>query len=494
MKKVIIVGAGIAGLTAGVYAVQSGFDVTIYEQHTVPGGASTSWRRKGYLFEGGMHWLTGSSPKVPMHEVWTEVGALNASVPIYNRDPFFTYEVQGKTVCLYRDLEKLRNHLLELAPEDAKEINSLCKDLKKFTKVQMPVMDIKGVKTKNKKKLEISSILHMMPALTRMSFYTNQSVMEYSERFQNPILRSFLQTMIGPEYNASGLVFTLATFLSGDGGYPEGGSLGMAKRIADTVKVLGGKIEYGKSVDRVEVKKGVAVGVILNGKLEEADAVIVAQDTLVAIDQLFVPPIHDAWADTMRKVTVPILDTFICLGVEADLSDLPENITFQLEKPIYCGDIAATSIGLNNYSGYKGYAPEGCTAVTAFCSGDSYDFWKKCKEDGTYEAEKEKLATSYIEAISNRFPKIAGKVAVWDVATPLTYERYLRSYKGSWMTGMEKGKKSNTYPSKPEGIEGVYFASHRLMAPGGLPGAAMMGRQAVQFLCKDTDTVFQGKA
>ncbi|HOE56630.1 MAG TPA: oleate hydratase, partial [Bacillota bacterium] len=57
MKKVIIVGAGIAGLTAGVYALQSGFDTTIYESHTIPGGACTSWRRKGYLFEGGLLWL-----------------------------------------------------------------------------------------------------------------------------------------------------------------------------------------------------------------------------------------------------------------------------------------------------------------------------------------------------------------------------------------------------------------------------------------------------
>ena len=42
MKKIIIVGAGLAGLTAGIYARQSGFDVTIYESHSIPGGASTS--------------------------------------------------------------------------------------------------------------------------------------------------------------------------------------------------------------------------------------------------------------------------------------------------------------------------------------------------------------------------------------------------------------------------------------------------------------------
>ena len=62
-KRVIIVGAGISGLTAGIYARRSGFDVTILESHNISGGLSTSWKRKGYLFEGGMHWLTGSSEK-----------------------------------------------------------------------------------------------------------------------------------------------------------------------------------------------------------------------------------------------------------------------------------------------------------------------------------------------------------------------------------------------------------------------------------------------
>lgn len=493
MKKVVIVGAGIAGLTAGVYAAQSGFDVTIYEQHTIPGGASTSWKRKGYLFEGGMHWLTGSSPSTSLHGLWTEIGALNDKVSVFNRDPFFTFEDQGKTVCLYRDLNKFRNQLLELAPEDEKEIIKLSKDLMKFTKMQMPIMDIKGVKVKNKKKMSAASILSMMPALPRMGFYSKQSVREFTERFKNPILGRFLQAIIGPENNASGLVFTMATLMSGDGGYPEGGSLAMARRIADYLKVLGGRIEYGKSVDRVEVRNGAACGVIIEGELVKSDAVIVTQDTMVAIDRLFAIPIHEAWAETMREVTIPMLDTFICLGVEADLSELPESISFKVEKPFNCGDISVNMISLNNYAGYRGYAPEGCTAVTTICSGDSYDFWKKCKEDGTYEAEKEKLAYAYIEAISAKYSKIAGKVTVWDVATPLTYERYLCSYKGSWMTGSGKGRMAS-YPSKPESIQNVYFASHRLMPPGGLPGAAVMGRTAVQYLCKDTNTIFQGKS
>lgn len=494
MKKVLIVGAGIAGLTAGIYARESGFDVTIYEGHTIPGGASTSWRRKGYLFEGGMHWLTGSTPKVPLNQLWRELGALDDSVQVKYHDPFVAFDYNGQTAYLYRDAEKLRRHFLEIAPEDAKEINRLCSDVKKFTKISMPVMDIKGVKVKHKAKMPISMVFGMLPALPRMSFYAKQTVSEYAQRFKSPILQRLLINTIGADQAATGLVFTLSTFASGDGGYPEGGSLAMAARMAKRFEALGGKIEYSKPVEKVLVQNGIAVGAVVNGETIKADAVIVTQDTLAAVDRLFDSPIHEPWTERMRKETVPMLDTFISIGIEADLSGLPERMSFVPNTPLICGGIPQTTVGICNYAGYPGYAPEGCTAVTCIIMGDSYDFWKKCKENGAYQEEKEKLAQSVIAVLAEKFPQTAGKIAVWDVATPLTYERYLGSYKGSWMSVMPKGKSPEYYPCKPESIQNLYFAGQRLRCPGGVPGALDSGRNAVQFLCKDTDTVFQGNS
>ncbi len=492
MKKLIIIGAGIAGLTAGVYALQSGFDVTIYESHTIPGGASTSWRRKGYLFEGGMHWLTGSSPKTPLNKLWREVGALDDAVNIYNRDPFFTFEYNGQTAYLYRDIDKMRQHFLEISPDDEKEIIKFCRDIKKFTRVAMPIMDIKNVKVKKKSSFDLSAIISMLPALPRMSFYANQTVKEFAERFKSPLLQSLFKNIVGADYNATAMAFTIATLSSGDGGYPEGGSLYMAGRMAKRFDALGGTIKYGKEVSKVSVQNGVASGVIINGEHINADAVIVTQDALVAIDTLFDSPIQEPWAQKMRKSIKPVLNTFISVGVEADLSDVPESLTFITDESLLCGGVQEYTISINNYAGYKGYAPEGCTAMTSIIMGDSYDFWKACKENGTYEAEKQKLAEAFINILAKKYPQTARKIAVWDIATPLTYERYLHSYKGSWMSIMGKGSKMESYPSKPESIKNVYFAGHRIMVPGGLPVAAETGRKAVQYLCRDTNTVFQG--
>lgn len=492
MKQVFIIGAGIAGLTAGIYARQSGFDVTIYESHSIPGGASTSWRRNGYYFEGGLHWLTGSSPKTQLNKLWREVGALDDTVEIHNRDPFFSYEMDGARACLYRDVETLRKHLTTISPADRKEINRLCADVKKFIKMQMPVMDLPKLKAKHPSKFPMSMLFSMLPALPRMKYYQDIMTREYAEKFKSPLIRKLICNMIGDSFNASGVVFTIATLAAGDGGYPVGGSLAMANRMAKHFLSLGGTIKYKTPVEKVVVEHGAAKGVLIAGETIAADAVIVTQDTLRAIDTLFDEPIREPWAERMRRETEPVLNVFVGLGVQADLSDMPANCTFPLEEPIRIGELAFDSLGYNNYAGFAGYAPDGCTALTTVLIGDSYSFWKQCKADGTYETEKQKLAERVIRSLEQRYPQIAGKVTVWDVATPLTYERYLGSYKGSWMTVTKKGQSNTQYPCKPENIANLYFAGQRLMTPGGCPVALNTGRTAAQHLCLDTDTVFQG--
>jgi phytoene dehydrogenase-like protein len=59
-QSIIIIGAGIAGLSAGCYARMNGYDATIFELHSQPGGLCTAWNRKGYTFDGCIHYLFGS--------------------------------------------------------------------------------------------------------------------------------------------------------------------------------------------------------------------------------------------------------------------------------------------------------------------------------------------------------------------------------------------------------------------------------------------------
>ena len=489
--KVVIVGAGIAGLTTAVYAQRSGFDVTLIEQHSIVGGMCTSWKRKGYLFEGAIHWLTGSSPKTGVYSVWKDTGALGEDIPISLKDPFYSVEHDEQVINLYRNIDKTVEHLKAISPEDVSLLKQLAKDVKALSKMQMPITDIKGVKVKNPKRMTLGFLFKMLPAIPALQRLGKISCADFAKRFKHPAIQRLFR-IVPDEYSATSFVFTLATLHTGDGGYPEGGSLAMVQRMAKTFTDLGGKILLNTQVQKVNLSDENAAGVCtvtgvtLANEEVDADAVIVAQETVAALDKLFDTPPEDEWIKGLRKNLKPAICTFISIGVRAELPDviIPE---WTLEKPISFGD---TEINEISFYSYRNYAPEGGTALTTISFGDTYDFWKKSKDEGRYEEEKQALAEHFSRALCEKYPQCEGKIEVIDIATPLTYERYTGAYRGSWMSIMEPGDKMTQHPGNCENISGLYFAGHRLMPPGGLPSAAASGFKTAQMLCRQFDVMF----
>jgi phytoene dehydrogenase-like protein len=241
------------------------------------------------------------------------------------------------------------------------------------------------------------------------------------------------------------------------------------------------------------IESGRVTGVLVNGERRAAEAVIIASDTMSAVNALFAVPPQDEWIQNMKRDTRGTTCTFACIGVRADLKERPHQIAFPLKRPIYCAGEAIQILGVNNYAAHNGYAPEGGTALTSFFGEtDSYDWWRKARDNGTYTAEKQKLADSLIEELGGFIPAVKNSLDVVEIATPLTWERYTASWHGSWMTSMGVGAKMVTYPCVLREGRGVFFAGQRTQPPGGLPVALTSGRRAVQLLCRETDTVFEG--
>ena len=84
-SKVVIIGGGVAGLSAGIYSAMNGFDTEILEMHSVAGGQCTAWDRKKYRFDYCLHWLVGTS-KGPFHEIWKETNVLTDTTEIIDHE------------------------------------------------------------------------------------------------------------------------------------------------------------------------------------------------------------------------------------------------------------------------------------------------------------------------------------------------------------------------------------------------------------------------
>ena len=135
-------------------------------------------------------------------------------------------------------------------------------------------------------------------------------------------------------------------------------------------------------------------------------------------------------------------------------------------------------------------APSGKSVVEVMFTSN-HKYWRKLAEDRErYEAEKQQVAITVIEQLEKRLHGLTGQIEVVDVATPLTYEHYTGNWQGSmegWMIttktmGMTMTGKgmSKTLP----GLGNFYMVGQWVEPGGGVPTAAMSGRNAMQIICK----------
>lgn len=84
-KKIVIIGGGVAGLSAGIYAKLNGFDAEIIEMHSITGGQCTAWDRKGFRFDYCLHWLVGTRLG-SFNDIWKETNVINDKVEIIDHE------------------------------------------------------------------------------------------------------------------------------------------------------------------------------------------------------------------------------------------------------------------------------------------------------------------------------------------------------------------------------------------------------------------------
>jgi glycine/D-amino acid oxidase-like deaminating enzyme len=125
-KTMIIVGAGIAGLSTGCYAQMNGYKTSIFELHKIPGGLCAAWTRKGYTFDISMHLLTNSKSG-PFKKMWDELG-VTKDQEFHYHDSIVVVEGKGKRLDFCLDRERFEKQMLAISPDDVgliKEFNDL---------------------------------------------------------------------------------------------------------------------------------------------------------------------------------------------------------------------------------------------------------------------------------------------------------------------------------------------------------------------------------
>jgi phytoene dehydrogenase-like protein len=489
-KKIVIIGGGVAGLSAGIYGSLNGFDTEIIEMHSITGGQCTAWKRKGYRFDYCLHWLVGTRTG-PFNDIWKETGVLNYAVQIIDHEIHTKiYDSIGREFIIYTSLDHWEKYLCAFAPEDTAAIRKMCRDMRKSAFLS-PYSDPPGLRNPLN---SIRSLFRMWPVMMLFMKYGRKNTKAYFDKlkFKNPVLLSFFDSMYGSrDFSALAFIMMFAWFNQKNAGYLIGGSLPMAERMTDMFLQLGGKLTSKKKVMKIIVENNEAKGVILeDGTRVDADYVISAADGHSTIFDMLEgkylsPKFTNAYENW--ELFTPLVQ--VSFGINKVIpSDTPAQL--HLDKEARIGrTVTANGYSFMNYQFDPTMAPEG-KSVIVMRYETPWEIWKNLTKE-EYAAEKEKIrkdATMYLE---KHYHGITPLIEETDVATPLTDVRYTGVWKGAYEGFMPSSKNlMDNLPPRLPGLKKFYMAGQWLFPGGGLPPAGQSGKWAIQYICKEEKRKF----
>ncbi len=482
-KSIIIIGAGLAGLSTGCYARMNGYQARIFELHNLPGGVCTDWKRNGYTIDGCIHFLMGCKPTASTYRLYQELGVLKANElkPRYDFNSFYS-ESTGQRLVVTGDLDKLAGDMKALAPADGKIVNEFiegCRAMQAFDMGLPKPRELMGLLD------NIRMFWNMRGHLKYFGRY-NISVAGFAKRIQDPFLRFCISYLFLPEMPLVILFMFLGQLSAGQLGYIEGGSQKFSRAVADRFGELGGEVTYGAEVEEIMVENDRAGGVRLaDGSQHRADLIVSAADGHSTIFRMLQGRyIDQGIRDRYEKWPLfsPILT--VSYGVAGKFPEQPHTQTVILKEPVNVSGRDVSALMLRKFDYDLTLAPEGKTVVQVLIP-TGYEYWMDLQEDRPrYEAEKSEVAKKVMAKLDSVLPGMASKVEMTDVATPYTYWRYTRNYRGAFEGWLMTPEMLRAYvPKTLPGLAGFYMAGQWVEPGGGIPPALSSGRNVLQIIC-----------
>lgn len=485
MKKVIIIGSGIAGLSAGCYLRMNGYDTEIFEFHSQPGGLCAAWKRKDYLIDGCIHWFVGCNPSDGLYDIWDGLVDMK-DFPFVVYDEFCSVAREGITIRLYGDQGKLNRQLKAIAPEDSKVIDEFTSAIKEFSRFSFSSGKASEIMTLPEKMMMACKMIPMLLALLKWRI----PVDKYAGRFKNAAIRHFLTTSLGSKTPVSILLLNSSWFCNRNAGYPIGGAKGLVDRIVKRYEYLGGKIHYSAKVSKIIVENNTAKGVKLeNGQVHNGDIIVSASDGRSTILEMLGGEYRDKNINKLYfsgKYEPKSSGFYISLGVARKFDEsYKPYVYFDLKKPIIADGEEIKNVGVTVHNFDPNAAPEGKTILTVLIKSNDPKRWISLRRENKqdYDAKKDALAEEVIDELDAHFGNIKNNLEMVDVATPATYARYTNNWNGAIMGWTDVSLLINKPKKEINGLKNFYMCG-QWVADTGLPGAVKSGRDIAQIICR----------
>lgn len=497
----IIIGGGLAGLTAGATLSKFGKKVLLLEQHHKPGGCATTFKRKDFIIEVGLHEMSGIIEGGTIKTIFNLLD-VEKHVEFKKVPEFYGVLSDKEDFVLPHGYEAATRALTNKYPEEEKVI-------KKFMKV------LKGVRKEGTslprsplvRKLIYPLIPLLYPNLVTATKHTVGSWMDKyikSEELKLDLTAHVAYWGDDP-YTLSLFYFALpfAGFIENGGHFIKGGSQKLSNHLAEFIEKHGGTILLGKKVEKIITENNKATGVIFNDVFsKEAEPVTITCDNVIANAAIPTIPamLDEPYASKLQEKIEehPDSTSLLCMyfgfnqkvdkfGVKyySNFIKGKDVNTLKDVHPNQLGDWNKRSFIFVDYEKVDAGLAPADKAAGVICAVDYLKDWENLSDEA-YKSEKEEVAQILLRRLEEKFPGIGATVEYYEISTPKTIKRYTSNPSGAvygfaqtlQLTASKRFRNNFLIPN-------LYFASAWAFPGGGFEGSIMGGFLAALQMNKD---------
>ncbi len=441
-KQIVVIGAGIGGLTAGALLARRGYSVQVFDQAIVPGGCASTFQRRGFTFDVGATQVAGLEPGGIHHRIFEELGV---EVPQATYcDPACAVFLPGESVPinLWRDRLKWEAERKRQFPgsEGFWQLMAVLFRASWQFQGRDPVLPPRNLWDL----WQLGAALRLDTLITvPFTLMTVGDGLRLCGIGEDKRLRQFLDLQLKlysqVDADETALLYgatALAVSQEPQGLFHLQGSMQvLSDRLVEGLTKYGGKLCMGHRVEKILTESGGVIGVkVKKGQKDSVFTVaadgVVGNVTAQNLVTMLEPQNLRMWGYQRRVDKLPPASGafVVYLGVDrkAIPAGCPPHLQFLYDDKGPIGENNSLFVSVSKEG--DGRAPLGQGTIIASCFTDTQIWWRGTKED--YEELKQKYTREAITRLAEYFHLTEETIIYQEAATPRTFARF---------TGREKG-------------------------------------------------------
>lgn len=500
LKKVIVIGAGFAGLSACSFMARAGWEVHVFEKHSMPGGRARQLREKDFVFDMGPSWYW--MPDV-FERYFKKFGkSVNDYYQLKRLDPSYRIYWEDGSLEIPAGVPALKELFEKIEPGAGKQLDKFLKEAAYKYKIGMQKLVLKpGQSFGEFVDGDVIKGIFKLDVFTSMKKHVHKY-------FRHPKLRQILEfpvLFLGALPEDTPALYSLMNFADMVGGtwYPEGGMYSIVDAMFRLALESGVIFHFNENVKQIKTVNGLATSVVAgcnagnSGKDAEyaADVIIAAADYHFVETQLL-PPELRSYSDKYwnKRVMAPSCLIYY-VGLNKRLANVQHHsLFFDVPFEKHARDIYTSKQWPSSPLFYV--SATSVTDISVSPPGCENLFFLVPVAAGL-ENDTEQLREKYFDIIVTRFEKHLGQ----EVRNAIIYKRsfahsdFLRDYNS--FKGNAYGLAntlSQTAVLKPscrsKKIENLFYTG-QLTVPGpGVPPSLISGEVVANEVVKQYGSAF----